>query len=113
MTSTYTVTRDADNSRGGHSDEDRAMAHELIYHGTDLEVAKQELIEYMTNEVAWLRRSSTQFAIALGRPSNTTDDRADILELAITEVAQLDPEPNKRSTIKTAGLVWTIARRES
>lgn len=118
MTSTYTVSRDAETTGSGRrlTDEDRAMAHEMIYHGTDLDEAKSKMANYMRDEVAYLRREAANFKIALGNQSDAhvrTDNRADAIELAVVEVAQLDPAHNERATVKAAGLVFSIFRRDA
>lgn len=100
MTTTYTASRDSDNSR---TDEDKAMAHELIYHGGDLDLAREAMANYMRQEAEYLRRHA----------DTETDDRADAIELSIVEVVKLDPEHNQRAIVKSAGLVWSLYRRDA
>jgi hypothetical protein len=100
-TTTYFVTRD---SATAWRDEDRAMAHVSIAGGVStLQEAQNALVEYMNNEVKWLTGSYVS-ASSLRRAAEIMD--------GIGAVRGMTPAQNSRTSIRTANLVWTIARND-
>ena len=100
-TTTYFVSRD---SATATTDYDSAMAHASIATTETLAEAQQALTDYMTKEVAWLLDPKYLSSNSMRRAADIND--------GIKAVRGMTPKANSRTSIRTAGLVWTIARSE-
>jgi hypothetical protein len=101
MTTQYFATRDSDNAQ---TDEDRAMAHAVIYRGDYLPDAQDALYHYMMDEAKYLLKPN-------GYRSPKGDQRAYDIQEAAKKALNLTPPDIGRwshATIEVAGLVFQI-----
>lgn len=108
---TFYALRDADNTGIRRTDEDRAMAHAVIYDGESLDGARVALAKYMRDESRWLIDSSAS-AKSVGVDVSVSEDRAKKIWEATLDVLDMDPEPGKRVTIHVAGLIYTLGQTQ-